>query len=322
MQLVDILTLQRIQGIGSKSLVALIQFCCANKINSLTALESIDLSLVPKLKRASTALNTFFSEGLSKTMLRESETVLKEWDSLGIKVVPFGDTNYPKQLTDLSDPPAVLFCRGNLDLLRASRSVAVVGTRENTRLGEVIARKTVEYFSPKGVCIVSGLALGIDAVAHRSALDNNGATVAVLVDVLNVSPLQNRALADQIIDNAGLLIAENPPKTKVIPALFAKRDRIQAGLAMALFAIETSVDGGTMHAVKAANSMKRPVYVPDVEAAKYPDLEERAISGTQKLIDEGRAKAYSRDSYELIMREIDDLAKLHCSDINDSESIL
>jgi DNA processing protein len=322
MRLIDILTLQRIKGIGNKSLIALIQFCCANKIDSLVALESLDLSKALKLKRASTALNNFFSEGLLKTMLSESESTLKEWDSLGIKVIPFGNANYPKQLTALNDPPAVLFCRGNLDLLGATRSIAVVGTRENTRLGEVIARRTVEYFSKKGFCIVSGLALGIDAIAHRSALDNKGATVAVLVDILSVSPSQNRTLAGQIIDEDGLLIAENPPNTKVIPALFAKRDRIQAGLAMALFAIETSVGGGTMHAVKAANSMNRPVYVPDVVAAKYLDLDEPAISGTQKLVDEGRAIAYSRDSYELITREIDELAKSYCSGINGSGSIL
>ena len=309
MRLVDIITLQRIQGVGNKSLIALIEYCRANKIDSLAELESLDLSLVPNLKRSSTALNNFFSEGRWETKLCNSESALKEWASLGIRIVPFGDTIYPKQLTALNDPPAVLFCRGNLDLLTTSRSIAVVGTRKNTRLGEVIARRTVEYFAKKGFCIVSGLALGIDAIAHRSALDNKGATVAVLVDVLNVSPSQNRALADQIINDDGLLIAENPPNTKVIPALFAKRDRIQAGLAMALFAIETSVDGGTMHAVKAANSMQRPVYVPDAVAAKYPDLDDRAISGTQKLVNEGHAYAYSRDSYELITRKIEQLVK-------------
>lgn len=322
MRLNDILTLQRIQGVGNKSLITLIEFCHANKIRSLAELQSVDLSKVPKLKRASTALHEFFSEGLCVRMLSNSESDLEQWKSLGIEVVVFGSPYYPKQLTALKDPPAILFCRGNIDLLKSSRSVAVVGTRENTRLGEVIARRTVEHFSKNGFCIVSGLALGIDAIAHRAALDNQGATIAVLVDILNVLPSQNRELADQIIDGRGLLISENQPNTKVIPALFAKRDRIQSGLSMAVFAIETSVDGGTMHAVQAANSMKRTVYVPDAVAARYPSLDERAISGTQMLVKEGRAKAYSRDSYGLIMKELNELAEDLCHDLNSSGSLL
>ena len=307
MRPIDVLTLQRIQGIGNKSLVALIKFCIANNIESLVTLEPHKLLHAPKLKRASILLDKFFSEGRCENELSESKSSLDEWESLGIEVVLFGGEHYPKQLNELSDPPAILFCRGNVDILKSSRSIAIVGTRENTHLGEVITRRTVEHFSKKGFCIVSGLALGIDAIAHRAALDNQGATVGVLVDVLNISPPQNRSLADQIIRANGLLISENPPKTKVIPALFAKRDRIQSGLAMAVFAIETTVSGGTMHAVKAANSMQRPVYVPDAVAAKYPSLDERAISGTQMLVDEGRAKVYSHDSYELITKELNNL---------------
>jgi len=124
------------------------------------------------------------------------------------------------------------------------------------------------------------------------------------VNVDNISPSQNRPLANQILEQDGLLVSENSPDSKVVPALFAKRDRIQAGLSVAVFAIETAVDGGTMHAVKAAKQLKRPVYVPDAVAAKYPDLNENAISGTQKLVNDKDAQAYSRDSYELITQDL------------------
>ena len=304
MQLNQILTLQKIQGIGNKSLIALIEFCRVNHIESVTDLQHLDLSHISKLKRAAASLNKFFTAGLLDATFKECMSDLENWKALSVQVVVFGSSYYPAQLAELSDPPAILFCRGNLELLKSARAIAVVGTRENTRLGEANAQRTVAYFSKKEFCIVSGLALGIDSIAHRAALENKGATIAVLVDVINVSPTQNLKLADQILRNEGLLISENPPNTKVIPALFVKRDRIQSGLAMAVFAIETTVDGGTMHAVKAANLLLRPVYVPDAVAAKYASLDERAMSGTQMLLNEGRAKAYSRDTYDEITSEL------------------
>ena len=89
-----------------------------------------------------------------------------------------------------------------------------------------------------------------------------------------------------------------------IPALFAKRDRIQAGLAMAVFAIETSIDGGTMHAVKAARSMYREIFVPNASAAGYPDLGIQQISGTQELVKSGIAKPYTRETYVEISKAL------------------
>src|SRR5690606_2385561 len=116
-----------------------------------------------------------------------------------------------------------------------------------------IARRTVEHFVKNDFVIVSGLALGIDSVAHEATLKNLGKTIAVLVDVARISPAINRGLAHEIIESGGLLVAEHPPETRAIPAFFAKRDRIQSGLSLAVFAIETSVDGGTMHAVRCSN---------------------------------------------------------------------
>lgn len=304
----DILTLQRVPGVGNKSIVELIKFYRANKLTSIDDLFSVDLAGISQLKRANTSIKKFLADGQYEKTRQECELLLDKWLSSGIELVGFGSSDYPAPLKELNDPPAVLFCRGNLALLNSTKSIAVVGTRENTHLGEKISMRTVEHFGRLGYCIVSGLAMGIDTIAHRSALVNKCPTVAVLVDVLNVMPAQNRTLADQIIDSNGLLISENPPNTKVIPALFAKRDRIQAGLALAVFAIETAIDGGTMHAVAAANSIHRPVYVPDAVAAKYTDLEERAISGTQLLVKQGKAKPYSRKSYDQIARELSEQA--------------
>lgn len=314
MQIVDILSLQTIQGVGNKSLISLIEFCRASEIDSLSDLALRDLSRVPTLKRVLAALQRFFAEGRHIRTRIQCEADLRQWESQGISFVEFGSPRYPRQLVDLNDPPAILVCRGNLELLSSPLAVAVVGTRENTRVGEAIAQRTVEHFARKGFCIISGLALGIDAIAHRAALENQGSTIAVVVDVINVSPSSNRDLASRILQGNGLLVSENLPGTKIVPALFAKRGRIQSGLSLAVFAIETSVDGGTMHAVNAANTLRRPVFVPDPVAAKYPDLGERTISGTQLLVRDGRASAYSRDSYIAIERELHDVASRFAAD--------
>jgi DNA processing protein len=319
LQTIDILVLHRIKGIGNKAQLGLIKCYKENHLNSLEDLLHLDLfqketingahtiTPSPLLKRPIKLLKDFFANNLYEVTKNKCESDLVEWSSSGIDVLAFDSSKYPIQLKSLDDPPTLLFCKGNLNLLSNPKSIAVVGTRENTKLGEKIACKTVEHYSNLDFCIVSGLALGIDSIAHRTALENNAKTIAVLVDVVNVSPPNNRKLAEQIIKQNGLLISENSPGTKGVPGLFAKRDRIQAGLGMAVFAIETSVNGGTMNAVKAAISIGRDVYVPDAVAARYPDLGIKAISGTQALTSEGKAKPYTRDSYDQISCALDKL---------------
>lgn len=302
MQITDVLILQSLKGVGNRTLVKLIEFYHANNLKTI---REIDFTKVPKLNSSIVqAASDLFAGDEYDVLSLNCEKSLSTWRDAGINVLAYGSSDYPAQLKFLLDPPALLFCKGNGDLLKNPKSIAVVGTRNNTRLGEKIAYKTVEHFSSEGFCIVSGLALGIDAIAHRAALDNQGRTVAVLVDLISIAPSNHRDLAEQILRQGGLLVSENPPGTKVIPALFAKRDRIQAGLAMAVFAIETAIDGGTMHAVKAACSMHRKVFVPNASAAGYPDLGIEQISGTQELVRSGVATPYTRDTYAEISQAL------------------
>ena len=304
---IDVLVLHRIKGIGNKKQLALIKCYKDKRLNSLEEFLKLALNQIASLNKAVELLKEFFANDLYEAAKVECENDLEKWSSAGITVVAYGSGDYPIQLEDLDDPPALLFCKGNLNLLSSPKSITVVGTRENTKLGEKIACKTVEYFSHADFCIVSGLALGIDAIAHRAALESDGTTIAVIVDLVNVSPSNNRDLAEQILKQNGLLVSENPPGTRAVPGLFVKRDRIQAGLGMAIFAIETSVDGGTMHAVNTANSIKRDVYVPDAVAAGYSNLGVKAISGTQWLVSKGKAKPYTRDSYDQISHALKQL---------------
>lgn len=307
MNLVDALVLRSLPRVGDDSVIKILNFSIDNGLHSLEELSEINISTI-QLRTVPPALKELLETNDFESVRAEIEHERISWEAQEIVPIVLGSTRYPKQLLSLRKPPPFLFCKGNLDLLKHKSSIAVVGTRDNTLKGQQITRKTVEAFSKRGFSIVSGLALGIDAIAHRVAIDSNAPTIAVLVDLVSISPSTNRSLADEIIQQGGLWVAENPPGTKAIPAFFAKRDRIQAGLSTAVFAIETSIDGGTMHAVNAALEMRRPVFVPDAVAAGYSDLSIKAISGTQMLVNSRKAVAYTRGSYSDIFAQLEKVA--------------
>ena len=307
MNIVDALVLKNLKGVGEISINKLLEFASGNNISSLEELAKLSIQTLP-LKKVPTSLKEFLEDAEFEVARLIVQDEMRNWSDQGITAICRNSEQYPKPLLGLEDPPPFLYCKGNLALLQKFKAIAVVGTRENTSLGAEIASRTTKVFSEAGFVIVSGLALGIDAIAHKAAIESGGSTIAVLVDIQKVVPEKNRILADSILKNNGLWIAENPPGTNVFPALFAKRDRIQSGLSTAVFAIETSKTGGTMHAVRAAVKMGRPVFVPDPVAARYNDLNLEVIQGTQFLISDGLARSYTGGSYKLISQELEALA--------------
>lgn len=229
----------------------------------------------------------------------------------GIEVIHCLSEAYPPNLRLLEDFPLFLYCRGNLELLKSRNNIAVIGTRENSEVGGNIARGTARFFAQSGYTIVSGLAKGIDAIGHQAALDAGGKTIAVLIDVQKVYPKENQPLAQDILKKEGLLIAENRPGSFQGKNAFVLRDRIQSGLSLAIFPIETDVKGGTMHTVGYARKQKRLTYVPDLYHAGIKELYGRhvglhfsKIKGIKELIDTQQAKAYARDNYPQILQEL------------------
>jgi len=310
MNLVDALVLKSLPRVGDISVVKLLKFSLVQNIETLDELAIIDRSKLP-LGKTPPALQELFELRDFQAVREKVQCDIEAWKAKDIKVTILGSNKYPKQLLELDTPPPFLFYKGNSNLLKHALAIAVVGTRNNTLIGEKITIKTVEEFAKFEYPIVSGLALGIDAIAHQAAINSNTPAIAVLVDLVNIAPLSNRPLADEILENDGIWVSENAPGTKIIPAFFAKRDRIQAGLSVGVFAIETAIDGGTMHAVNAAISMGRPVYVPDANAAGYLDLGIKAISGTQQLVNNQKATPYTRESYKKIRSQLEEIyAKL------------
>lgn len=193
------------------------------------------------------------------TDFTSSEEEIKFLEKYKITPLFITDENYPKRLLNCYDSPAMLYYRGNADL-NTSRIVSVVGTRNNSDYGKSVCEKFIEELRSENVLIASGLAFGIDTIAHKAALKQNLQTVAVLAHGLDrIYPPQNKTLAKQITEQGGLLTEfisnTNPDKQN-----FPRRNRIVAGMCDALIVIESSKKGGSLITAELGNSYNKDVF--------------------------------------------------------------
>lgn len=157
---------------------------------------------------------------------------------------------YPPQLLRLNDPPKTIYVNSNnWDDLTKQPMLAIVGTRRPTPYGKAVCQQLSRELASRGVVIVSGLALGIDSIAHEAALKANGKTIAVLPSGFNnIYPASHRNLALQIVENGGALISEYTPEEKVaFKSNFIARNRIIAGLCSAILVPEAAEGSGSLH---------------------------------------------------------------------------
>lgn len=176
-----------------------------------------------------------------------------------IKPLFITDKEYPQRFLNCYDNPVLLYYKGNADL-NASKIVAIVGTRSNSDYGKNICEKLIEELAQEDVLIVSGLAFGIDSIAHKAALKNQLKTVGVLAHGLDrVYPSQNISLAKQMISNGGLL-TDFRSLTKPDRQNFPSRNRIAAGISDCIIVIESGVKGGSIITAEIGNSYNKDVF--------------------------------------------------------------
>ncbi|MEP6513535.1 MAG: DNA-processing protein DprA [Parafilimonas sp.] len=188
-----------------------------------------------------------------------AEEEIKFIEKYKIKTLFLTDDDYPTRLLNCYDSPTLLYYRGNTDL-NADKIISIIGTRTNTDYGKQVTEKLVADLKEQNVLIISGLAFGIDVIAHKSALQNELATVAVLAHGLDtIYPSQHKSLAKEMVQHGGLL-TEFMKKTKPDKHNFPKRNRIVAALADASIVIETAVKGGSMITAELANNYNRDVF--------------------------------------------------------------
>lgn len=196
------------------------------------------------------------AKGLDQTAVAPTLTWLSNSHN---HIITLADSLYPKSLLEIPNPPAVLYAKGNLDCLTRP-CLAVVGSRNATPQGEKNAEDFSESLSRQGLCIVSGMALGIDGAAHRGALKAKGGTIAVVGTGLDiVYPAKHRNLAHQIATD-GLILSEFPLGTPSKPQNFPRRNRIISGLSLGCLVIEANLDSGSLITARLATEQGREVF--------------------------------------------------------------
>ncbi len=275
------LALRQIRGVGPvtarESIHAMAVFPqMANELSD--ALEAISETVKRPIHGSITELELAFSG---------ADRVLEECARLGIGVAVEGESKFWDGLWRIPNAPLLVYYHGSDMTAVSVPGVAVIGTREPSSYGMKSGHRIAMTCVKSGMSVVSGLAIGCDAAAHRGALDSGGPTIAVLAHGLHtVYPRQNRELAEEIVDKGGLLVSEYAPGVEFRSHQLVERNRLQAGLSRGLIVIETDVKGGTMHTVRFAQEQGRLIACINHE----PTMRDAAKSrGNQKLIREGVA---------------------------------
>jgi DNA processing protein len=277
----DLIVLKKIPGVGPYRLRALVQhFQEIDAIRSATAPQLIRAEGMDR--RTAVAVTRFFrGRGLAEAE-KAAEEQCRRVVRAGGRIITLWDEEYPRNLSGIYDPPALLFVRGTL-VESDAVSLAVVGTRVPSLYGTGIAERFSGELAAHGITVVSGLARGIDTAAHTATLRENGRTIAVLGSGLDVIyPPENRSLAGKIAEQ-GALVTEFEMGTRPDAVNFPQRNRIVSGMSLGTLVAETAVNGGAMITAAMALEQNREVF-----AVPSP-LSPGKVSGTNRLIKEGKA---------------------------------
>ena len=195
--------------------------------------------------------------------------------------IKFEDRGFPEKLRKIENPPNEIYVEGNKEILN-NNLIAVIGSRSNTAYGKKWCEKICKDLLEANLNIVSGMAIGIDSIAHKSSIMADVPTVAVLPSGLdNIYPMENIELYNKIISKGGVAISEYKPQTKASYNKFIERNRIVAGLSIGVLVVEAAYRSGTSITAGIARSHKKPVFcIPG-------DLENPKSVGTNRLIQEG-----------------------------------
>ena len=225
---------------------------------------------------------------LNPGLLEEAAALFEAAESSGLGLLVWGDPGYPVRLTEMPDPPPVLWVKGLLE--ETDRfAVGLVGSRQASKAGLAAARRLGRDGAARGVTIVSGLARGIDAEAHWGALEAGGRTLAVLGCGLDwVYPRENAPLYERI-PRAGALISEFPPSAPPRPANFPRRNRVLAGLSLAVVVVEAGPRSGALITARLGLELNREVMaLPGPAGAGH-------VQGSHRLIKSGAALVENMD---------------------------
>ena len=273
-------TLLSVDGLGIMKILKLVDIfgtidnLFTIDVKSTTSNNKISSHLFQKLKLAHQKYATDCS-------IYEDE--IEDVEKIGAKIITYWDDQYPQQLKNIYFPPLILYVLGDLTE-NDSQSISIVGTRTATDYGKTIATKFSRSFAEQKITVVSGMARGIDSITHKTAIKQNGRTLAIIGSGLDVIyPPENKSLFHKITEN-GAVISEFPLGTKPDAQNFPKRNRIIAGISLGTLVIETRNNGGAMQTAKHALDQNKEVF------AIPGNLTSEQSNGTNTLIQRNGAK--------------------------------
>jgi DNA processing protein len=269
------LALTQVPGMGAVRLKTLLT-ACKTAIGAHSAPIAF-LGALPGFSRA-------IASAIKATPLETGRKTAEDAARLGAQIIVPGDLDYPALLHHIPDPPPVLFNLGNHSLLLRP-AAAIVGSRDHSSYGASACRILASAAAEAGVAIVSGMARGLDAVAHTAALDADGGTIGVLGNGLGVIyPAANRALYDRVAKE-GLLLSEFPPGERPHAGSFPRRNRLISGLSRVTVVVEAAIGSGALITAGAALDQGREVM------AVPGNITSPLSTGSNRLIRDGAAPA-------------------------------
>ena len=302
-----LLGLSRVTGLGPVKIKKFLEILgSAEEFWKIDEADLQELKLPKELAKSFLHLRSSLDLVLERKKLNES----------GIQILGMTVEGYPPLLREIYDPPVVLYVRGELD--PDSAKIGVVGTRIMTVYGRQVTAALAGELAMSGLTIVSGLARGVDALAHRTALEVGGKTVAVLGSGLdNVYPAENRGLAEKIVASGGAVVSEYPPETAATVGTFPARNRIIAGLSEGVLVTEAGEDSGSLITANAAADQGRTVFgVPG-------SIFSRQSAGTNELLKIGaKVVTGSRDILEELSIEYKSVEMVEVKPDNEMEAAI
>ncbi len=236
---------------------------------------------------------------LVKIQERDLTADIEQWKQQGVRLLVEGSKNYPAALSEIPDPPGLLFQRGEL-LASDQLAIAIVGTRHCTSYGKLMAERLATGLSRNGYTIVSGLARGIDAAAHEATLKCGGRTIGVLGGgVCKIYPAEHQNLAERVIKQ-GALLSETEPNDDPVKGAFPQRNRIISGLSHGVVVIEASLTSGSLITARLALEQGREVFAVPGRA------DQEGSRGCHRLIRDGAKLVETVDD---ILEELGPLMK-------------
>lgn len=272
-KLLELVAISQIEGIGPQKIKYIIKLT-----DQLDSIWEIDPTTLEKIIGSK-----LVPEFLARRKAFNPEQEIDKINQSGSKLIFIEEKDYPLLLKEIPDCPPFLFVKGDLEILRlSSKKLAVVGSRKYSSYGQEVIFKIIPPLATSGVIIVSGLALGIDALAHQGTVEAKGKTVAVLGSSIDfIYPVENYHLAERILNSGGLLLSEFPPGTPPLKQHFPRRNRIIAGISDGVLVIEAAMESGSLITARLALDYNRDVF------AIPGDIFRETAYGVNKLIQDG-----------------------------------